>query len=84
MKKYNFNIYIKIILFSIFFSILLTEVINNNDLIINILKNNKIIFFYILCLHTFYFFIYNFRTYSVYKIFLKKKNIYTFVVSFFF
>jgi len=73
MKKYNFNIYIKIILFGIFFSILLTEVINNNDLIINILKNNKIIFFYILCLQTFYFFIYNFRTYSVYKIFLKKK-----------
>ena len=71
--KYNFNIYIKVILFSIFFLVLLTEVINNSDLIINILKNNTIIFLYILCLQTFYFFIYNFRTYSVYKIFLKKR-----------
>jgi hypothetical protein len=73
MKFNNLNIYIKLILFVVFFSILLSEIISNISLIKNILEKNTILIFYILALQLFYFLIYNYRTFSVYKNFITKK-----------
>ena len=84
MRIYYLGIFIKLILISIFFSILLLEIINNKNLIINIIDNNITFLLILLILQLFYILIYNFRTYSLYKNFLKKSvSIYLWSTFFF-
>jgi hypothetical protein len=84
MRIYHLGVCIKLILISIFISILLLEIFYNKDLIIKIINSNTILLLILLALQLFYVLIYNFRTYSLYKNFLKKSvSIYLWSTFFF-
>jgi len=84
MKTYYFGNFLKLILISIFVSILLVEIFYNKNLLKNIISNNIIFLLILLALQLFYLLIYNFRTYSVYKNFLNKSVSIYFWSTFFF